>query len=191
MRYVGRSILLILGAYLLLILLVFLLGRYVVDFRGFFAAVIEKLSDRFVLLLFLLSESFTGMVPVDLFVIWTRKFEHPLPFLALLGLISYSGGVISYGIGKWISGRPAFRSYAERRLQSYMGFARKWGGAFIIIAALFPFTPFSLVVIALALLRYPFRLFLIFALARLFRFVLQVVFFFDLLKVQNWITAAF
>lgn len=42
-------------------------------------------------------------------------------------------------------------------MKIYNTFVRKWGGAFIIIAALFPFTPLSLVVIALTLFHYPFR----------------------------------
>ena len=83
---------------------------------------------------------------------------------------------------------PGVNAYTERRLFRYMDFARKWGGAFIIIAALFPFTPFSLVVIALALLKYPFRLFLLFALSRLVRFVLQGIIFFDILNLDRWIT---
>jgi len=187
-RYVGRSVLLILSIYLLVILIVFLSGKYLVDFSSFFEGIIDRLSDRFVILLFFLSESFTGMIPVDLFVIWAQKFEYPLLWLALLGVLSYAGGVISYGIGKWISKRPRIRAFTERRLQGYITFVRKWGGAFIIIAALFPFTPFSLVIIAVTLFHYPFRSFLLFALARLFRFVLQGIFFFDLLKLDHWIT---
>ena len=141
------------------------------------------------LILFFLSESFLGLVPVDLFVVWTQKFAHPLPYLALLGVLSYAGGVISYGIGSRISGMPNVNAYSERRLSRYMDFSRKWGGAFILIAALFPFTPFSLVVIALALLRYPFRLFLLFAMSRLVRFVLQGVIFFDILNLDRWISS--
>ena len=144
-------------------------------------------SDRFVIFLFFASESFTGMVPVDLFVIWAQKFDRPLPYLALLGILSYAGGVISYGIGSWVSRWPKIKGFTERRLENYIELIRKWGGAYIVIAALFPFTPFSLVVIAITLLKYPFRLFLLFALARLVRFVIQGVFFFDLLKVDSWI----
>jgi len=187
-RYVGRSVLLILSVYVLVVLVVFLVGKYLVDFNAFFGGIIERLSDRFVVLLFFLSESFTGMIPVDLFVIWTQKFERPLLWLALLGVLSYSGGVISYGIGLWIARRPRIKAFTERRLQGYITFVRKWGGAFIVIAALFPFTPFSLVVIAVTLFHYPFRSFLLFALARLFRFVLQGIFFFDLLKLDHWIS---
>jgi len=186
-RYVGRSVLLILLVYLLVILVVFLLGRYLIDFNGFFGGILEQLSNKFVVLLFFISESVTGMIPVDLFVIWTQKFDSPVLWLALLGVLSYTGGVISYGIGLWIARRPRIRSFTERRLKAYISFVRKWGGAFIVIAALFPFTPFSLVVIAIALFHYPFRNFLLFALARLVRFVVQGLIFFDLLKLDNWI----
>lgn len=186
-RFIGRSVLLSLSVYILLIAIVFLLGKYLVDFNAFFGGIIENLSDRFVILLFFISESFTGMIPVDLFVIWTQKFESPLFWLALLGILSYTGGVISYGIGLWIATRPRIKAFTERRLKGYMTFVHRWGGAFIVIAALFPFTPFSLVVIALTLFHYPFRNFLLFALARLVRFVLQGIILFDLLKLDNWI----
>jgi len=186
-RYVGRNVLWIVALYSLLILLLFLLGKYLVDFDAFFGRIIESLSGNFVFLLFFVSESFTGMIPVDLFVIWAQKFDNPLPSLFLFGALSYAGGVISYGIGRWISRRSRVKAYTERKLKVYIGFARKWGGAFIIIAALFPFTPFSLVVIALSTLKYPFRLFLLYALSRLVRFAIQGLFFFDLLKLDSWI----
>jgi hypothetical protein len=43
------------------------------------------------------------------------------------------------------------------------------------------------VVIAVTMLKYPFRLFLLYALTRLVRFVLQGIFFFDLLNVDSWV----
>ena len=186
-RYVGRSVLVIILCYVVFIALIFLIGKYLVDFNSIFRSLLERLSDGFVILLFFVSESFLGMVPVDLFVIWTQKFARPLPYLALLGFLSYTGGVISYQIGLWISRWPRIKSFTEKRLRNYIGFVRKWGGAFIIIAALFPFTPFSLVVIAVTMLRYPFRLFLLFALTRLVRFVLQGVIFFDLMHMDAWV----
>jgi membrane protein YqaA with SNARE-associated domain len=185
--YVGRNILYIIGGYLLVIIVLVLIGNTLVDFEALFTRFIGHFSDRFVLLLFFISESFTGMVPVDLFVVWCQKFENPVPYLLLLGALSYTGGVISYGIGTWISRRPRVKAYTKRRLKTYLGFIRKWGGAFLVIAALFPFTPFSLVVIAVTMMKYPFRLFLLFGLARLVRFVLQGIFFFDLLKIDTWI----
>lgn len=186
-KYVGRNVLLILAIYAVIVFLLYLIGKYLVDYDMLFRGIIEKLSDGIVITIFFVSESFTGMIPVDLFVVWTQKFQHPIPYLALLGILSYAGGVISYGIGKWISNRPRIKTYSERKLRIYINFVQKWGGAFIVVAALFPFTPFSLVVIAVTILKYPFRLFLLFALARLVRFVIQGIFFFDLLKVDSWI----
>jgi uncharacterized membrane protein YdjX (TVP38/TMEM64 family) len=187
-RYIGRNVFLIIAVYILVILIVFLLGKYLVDFDSFFKRIISHLSDKFVILLFFFSESIAGMIPVDLFVIWAQKFDKPLPWLALLGALSYAGGVISYGIGLWISRRPRIKAYTERRLKAYIGFVRKWGGAFIVIAALFPFTPFSLVVIAVTLFKYPFRSFLLFGLARLVRFMIQGIILFDVLKLHLWIS---
>ena len=186
-KYVGKNVLLILAVYAVIVFLLYLIGKYLVDYDMLFRGIIEKLSDGLVIAIFFVSESFTGMIPVDLFVVWTQKFQHPILYLALLGILSYAGGVISYGIGKWISNRPRIKTYSERKLRIYINFVQKWGGAFIVVAALFPFTPFSLVVIAVIILKYPFRLFLLFALARLVRFVIQGIFFFDLLKVDSWI----
>ncbi len=186
-NYVGKNVLLILAVYAVIVFLLYLIGKYLVDYDRLFQGMLEKLSDGLVITLFFISESFTGMIPVDLFVVWTQKFLHPLPFLALLGLLSYAGGIISYGIGKWISNRPRIKTYTEKRLKAYIKFVQKWGGAFIVVAALFPFTPFSLVVIAITMLKFPFRRFILYALARLVRFVLQGIFFFDLLKVDSWI----
>jgi hypothetical protein len=45
-----------------------------------------------------------------------------------------------------------------------------------------------MVVIALALLRYPFRLFLLYAVSRLVRFVIQGILFFDVIQMDKWIT---
>ena len=186
-KYVGRNVLLIIVVYVAVVFLFYLISKYLVDFNAVFQAVINSLSDRFVIILFFASESFTGLIPVDLFVIWTQKFEHPIPYLALLGILSYTGGVISYQIGLWISRWPKVKAYTEKRLRNYIEFVRKWGGAFIVIAALFPFTPFSLVVIAVTMLRYPFKLFLLYALTRLVRFLIQGVLFFDILNFDQWV----
>ncbi len=186
-RYVGWNVLKIILVYALVVLIVYFIGNYLFDFKRIFQVVLDRLSDRFVLLLFFISESFLGLVVVDLFVIWTQKFESPLIYLAILGVLSYIGGIISYFIGFLISRRPKIKAYTEKRLNKYFQFIRKWGGAFIIIAALFPFTPFSMVVISLTLLHYPFKPFLLYALTRLFRFVVQGVLFFDVLDIDAWI----
>lgn len=185
-RYVGWNVLKIIFFYAIFVVIIYFVGKYLLDYNKIFQSVLNRLTDRTTLIVFFLSESFLGLVPVDLFVIWTLKFEQPMIYLAILGILSYAGGIISYFIGSWISGMPKIKAYTEKRLEDYIKFTRKWGGAFIVIAALFPFSPFSMVTIAVSLLRYPFKQFLIYGLSRLVRFVLQGIVFFKLLNMDAW-----
>jgi membrane protein YqaA with SNARE-associated domain len=185
-RYVGLNVLKIIFFYAIFVVIVYFVGKYLLDYNKIFKSVLDRLSDRTTLLVFFLSESFLGLVPVDLFVIWTLKFTQPMIYLAILGILSYAGGIISYFIGLWISRMPGIKAYTERQLEGYIKFTRKWGGAFIVIAALFPFSPFSMVTIAVSLLRYPFKQFLLYGLSRLVRFVIQGIIFFHVLNVDAW-----
>ncbi len=183
MWWAGLKIIII---YTLVIVPLVLIAKKYINFEPFFQYIFDNLSDGFVLLLFLASESFLGMIPPDLFVIWTGKFRSPFLFLFILGLLSYTGGVISYYIGHWLSNRPKIKTYTERALNKYIILVRKWGGAFIIIAALFPFSPYSMVVIAVSLLKYPFRYFLLFGIARIVRFLVQGVFYLNILNLDTF-----
>ena len=159
-----------------------LLFKYLIDLQPIYDYIVNNLTNGFVLILFFLSESFLGLLPPDIFIIWASKFNSPMLFATILGILSYVGGIISYFIGHWLSTRPKIKAYSERALEKYILMAKKWGGAFIIISALFPFSPFSMVVIAVSLLKYPFRYYLLFGVSRIIRFVVQGVFY---LKIFN------
>lgn len=182
MWWAGLKIIII---YILVIVPLLLIAKKFINFNPFFQYIFDNLSDGFVLLLFLVSESFLGMIPPDLFIIWTSKFSSPLLFLTILGMLSYLGGVFSYFIGYWFSTRPRIKAYTEQALDKYIIMVRKWGGAFIIIAALFPFSPYSMVVMAVSLLKYPFRYFLLFGIARIARFLIQGVFYLNIMNLDT------
>jgi membrane protein DedA with SNARE-associated domain len=101
------------------------------------------------------------------------KFESPFLVLMLLGILSYVGAIVSYQIGYGLSKILGIKAYTDCKLEKYILLTRKWGSAFIVIAALFPFSPLSLVVIAVGMLKYPFKLYLLFGLSRIVRFVFQ------------------
>jgi hypothetical protein len=183
MWWTGLKIILIYFAVMIPLILLF---KYLVDLNPFFHYIVENLSDEFVLIVFLLSESFLGLIPPDIFIIWAGKFNSPLLFITILGILSYIGGIFSYFIGNRISTIPKIRAYSELALNKYILLARKWGGAFIVISALFPFSPFSMVVIAVSLLKYPFRLYLLFGLSRIIRFVVQGVFYLKILNLDTF-----
>jgi len=163
----------IIALYFAIVIPLVLIAKSLIDLDVVFNYLTGNFSDGFVLITFLISESFLGMIPPDLFMIWATKFDSPLLILTILGLLSYIGGIFSYLIGYWFSTRPKIKAYSERALNKYILLAGKWGGAFIIISALFPFSPFSMVVMAVSLLKYPFRLYLLFGISRIARFIFQ------------------
>ncbi len=182
--YMWKTALKIIGIYLLIMVPAVLAGKYLVDFNAIFIFITERFPDMLVFTVFFISESFLGMIPPDLFVIWATKFESPLLIMTVLGVLSYIGGVISYFIGSWLLKSKRIKAYSERVLDKYISLVRKWGGAFIIIAALFPFSPFSLVVIAVSLFKYPFRMYLLFGLSRIIRFIIQGILYLNMFKID-------
>lgn len=184
--YMWWTSLKIVVAYILIVVPVVLIGKRLIDFDRIFQFITNNLSDSLVFIVFTLSESFLGMIPPDLFVIWAAKFNSPFLLLTILGILSYIGGVLSYLIGYWLSKRPKIKAYSERVLEKYIKLVRKWGGAFIVIAALFPFSPFSMVVIAVSLLKYPFKLYLLFGISRIIRFIAQGVLYLNILNIDSY-----
>jgi len=182
MLLTGLKIILIYAAVMVPVVLI---GKYLIDVNSLFSFFTDHVSDPFVFIIFLLSESTFGMIPPDLFVIWSAKFNSPFLLLTILGILSYLGGVLAFYIGHLLSGQKKIKDYSERVLDKYIIMVRKWGGAFIIIAALFPFSPFSLVVIACSLLKYPFKLYLIFGISRIIRFVAQGVLYLGILNLDS------
>jgi membrane protein YqaA with SNARE-associated domain len=171
--YMGWTFLKIVALYMIIIVPLLILGKHLIDFNRIFHLLSDNFSDGFIVLTFFVSESLLGLIPPDLFLIWATKFHSPFLVFLMLGVLSYLGGIVSYWIGYWIAKSPGFKAYSERKLVKYIHLSNKWGGAFIVIAALFPLSPFSLVVIATSLLKYPFRLYLIFGLSRIVRFAVQ------------------
>ena len=181
----------IVALYFIIVIPIVLIGKSLIDFDRIFSYITENLPDSYVLTAFFISESFLGMIPPDIFMIWATKFSSPLLILLILGILSYIGGAISCQIGYWFSKRPKIKAYSERKLERYILLTRKWGGAFIIIASLFPFSPLSMVCIALGLLKYPFKLYLLFGISRIARFLFQGLLYSGLFNMDSMLAKLF
>jgi len=186
-QYVGSNVLKIFFIYGIIIGLLFFIDAFIFDFDRFFKDVLESLPDHYVLPVYFFSESTLGLIPGEILVIWSLKYDRVLLFLLMIGAISYAGGVTAYGIGRVILKRPRIRKYIVMKMERYIHFSRKWGNAFIVVAALFPFSPFPLVILALSLLHYPIKSYLFFGLIRIFRFLIQGILFFNVLNIDQWI----
>jgi membrane protein YqaA with SNARE-associated domain len=184
--YMWWTTLKIVLGYILIIVPVVLIAKHLIDFNQIFEYLFRNHSNWFIILVFFLSESFLGMIPPDLFVIWSAKFNDPFFMLTILGILSYIGGIISYFIGYWFSTRPSIKAYSERMLDKYIVLVRKWGGAFIIIAALFPFSPFSMVIMAVSLLKYPLKYYMFFGIVRIARFPIQGLLYLGILNMDTF-----
>jgi len=183
--YMWKTALKIILIYLAIMVPAILISNYLLDFNAVFEFITTRFKDWFVLTVFFISEVFLGMIPPDFFVIWSSKFNSPLLYLTILGVLSYAGGAVAYYIGVLLLKRKRIKEYSERVLSKYINMVRKWGGAFIVISALFPFSPFSIVVIAVSMFKYPFKLYLIYGLARIARFLIQGIFYIGILDIES------
>lgn len=173
-RFIATNVVRIIFFYGLIVIAVILIAKYVLNLNQIFQNIINGFSsDVQALTLFFISESILGLIPPDLFMLWAEKFEEPIYMLTFLGILSYLGGIVAYGIGLWISKREKIKNYIERRLNKYIVLTQKWGGAFLVISALFPFSPYAMVVLAVSMFKYPFPKLLLFGIARIIRFVVQ------------------
>ena len=124
----------------------------------------ESLSDITmatlgIFVIFFASESFLGLLPPEIFIAWTDQTVHPFANLALLSLLSYLGGVVSYGIGRGVLYIPSVHNYVEIKIEKQIENIRKWGGILIVVGALLPL-PFSIASMAAGIIKYDFKTYL-------------------------------
>jgi len=133
--------------------------------------VTQNYSDLSVFTLFLVSESFLGLLPPDIFIAWTKGSPSPLLYLSILAVLSYAGGVFSYYKGRTLLLIPKINDYLEGKMTKHIRNMQKWGGFLIVVGALLPL-PFAIACLAAGMIKFPQRSFFIFASIRVFRFVI-------------------
>ena len=138
-------------------------------------AMMEPLQERpfLVYSIFFASEVFFGIIPPEIFMVWAlnRGIIHYIEVIFLLTILSYSGGIIAFYIGKFFSDTRLFRKIKSgEAFQKYSYTYRKYGGILILIAAITP-VPFALISMISGSLSYRFRIYIRFAAFRILRFV--------------------
>lgn len=155
----------------LFVLAAWFIQRYILDVELLFNQVMFKLDTWMMLLIFFVSESLMGIIPPDLFVIWAGEFKYPWIMVTILGLLSTAGGVVAYYIGVGLQNVKWFYKIVYIRWESWFVKMKKWGGIFIVLAAILPI-PYSLVCALAGLINFRYKLFLILNLTRIARFYL-------------------
>ena len=153
------------------VLLLMAVNFFIIDINLLINNILETYSPKIVILCFLISESILGLIPPELFIMWSSKSGSPLLFLFALATASYIGGAVSYFIGVRISLMPAVSKHVERKIKQHIINLRKWGGLFIVLGAISPI-PHSIVSIGAGLIDYKFKYYLLWSLFRYLRFVI-------------------
>ena len=152
------------------VLLLMAVNYFITDINLLLNNIFEAYSPKIIVLSFLISESILGLIPPEIFILWSSKSDSPILFLFALASASYIGGIVSYFIGMRISLMPAVRKHIERKIKQHIINLRKWGGVFIVLGAISPI-PHSIVSIGAGLINYKFKYYLLWSLFRYLRFV--------------------
>ena len=121
---------------------------------------------------FIASEIIFGIIPPELFMIWSLKngiFDTYVMNVAFLSVISYCAGIIGYHIGKALLQFRYTQAFMRRNVQRYSNLLNKFGGFLILVGAITP-VPFSAICMLMGGTQYPFYRFLLISLARFARF---------------------
>ena len=156
---------------IILIVGVILLKRY---FTTQYDALEHFISDDYWLMftIFLISEVMVGIIPPELFMIWTKDDPAILYewVIIVLTVLSIAAGWINFYFGNKIGEMVFFRRFFGKKLKKYRNQYDQYGGGIIIVAALTPL-PFALISLIAGSLAYPVKKYLIFSSFRILRFV--------------------
>jgi membrane protein YqaA with SNARE-associated domain len=164
-------------------LFIFVTNYLIDDLEGSFIALVESVPHWSVYVMFFFTDSILlSIVPPDLFILWADSFQLKFLVLFFLGAVSYGAGIFAYFIGTRIADIPVVNSWLNRKFNHLTRSVNKWGGAFIIVAAVLPI-PWGPALIVSGMMKYSFRYLLLFSLARFARFFLYGLILFNVVDV--------
>ncbi len=149
----------------------YLFNKFIYNINDGLQAITENFSRVGVLFTFFVSETLLGLIPPEIFIAWSKKTSDPLINLSLLALLSYTGGIISYFIGRLALKIKSVKEYLEVKMAKHLKNTSKWGGFLILVGALLPL-PFSISCMTAGMIKYPLKGVLTFGLFRFLRFAL-------------------
>lgn len=156
---------------ILIILGLYLVNEYLFTIDDGLEFLTQTFSRTGVLIVFFISETLLGLIPPEIFIGWSKKTATPIFNLSILATLSYTGGILSYFIGKTIQKITTVKNYLEVKMAKHLKNTGKWGGFLILIGALLP-VPFSITCVAAGMIKYPLKGVVLFGLFRFVRFAL-------------------
>lgn len=168
-KFIGKSLRKAIIPIVLIVVGLLLFNKYVYNINDGLQTMTETFSTAGVLAVFFVSETLLGLIPPEIFIAWSKKTDDPVVTLAILATLSYTGGLITFFIGKASLRIKSFKNYLETKLTSQLKNTSKWGGFLIVVGALLPI-PFSITCLTAGMIKYPFKGVVLFGLFRFLRF---------------------
>ena len=155
-----------------LVIVIFFVKKY---FNQQYETIEHWVSDDYWLmfLIFLVSETLVGILPPELFMIWTKDDPAILYEWVIIAMtiLSLTAGWINFYFGYVISEMSYFQRFFGKRIEKYKKRFEEYGGGIIVVAALTPL-PFSLISLITGSLAYPRKKYLLYSSFRILRFVI-------------------
>ncbi len=155
----------------LVVIGLFVFNKYVYNINDGLQTMTETFSRTSLLITFFVSETILGLLPPEIFIAWCKKTPTPLVNLAILAVLSYSGGILAYYLGKASLKINAVKEYLEVKMAKHLKNTKKWGGFLILVGALLPL-PFAISCLTAGMIKYPIKNVIIFGLFRFLRFAI-------------------
>jgi len=156
------------------------LNNYLIDLESVTDWITIHLHWGILVVLLGLSETVTGLLPPDFFILWAHGFQYPWLMVLLLATVSYLGGLISYFIGQRLHRLPRIKNLIDVRFESHFAQIKRFGGLLIFLAAMTPL-PFAPVCTVAGMVHFRYRWFLWVSATRFLRFFLYAYFIFELI----------
>lgn len=144
--------------------------KYLIDFDAIFKYMFQEVNIYLIFVIFFVSESLLGLIPPDLFIAWAKHCPNQYLSIGILSILSYSGGLVAYIIGKQIRKIHKINKYVEKKFKKSFQLVNKYGGFIIVFAAIFPL-PFSTITMVAGVMHYPFRKLVLLGLFRFIRII--------------------
>jgi membrane protein DedA with SNARE-associated domain len=169
----------LLFALALLIGVLWAVNNYVIDIQALTERFTNEVHWSLVYLTLFVSEIVVGILPADLFIIWSQS--QPMPWLSIAALsgISYASGNISYWVGRRLHRNPKIHRWVHVNYATLFNPLRRFGGILIVVAALTPLS-FPAASTVAGMVQFPARWYRIYALSIIVRYFLFAAIIFGL-----------
>jgi membrane protein DedA with SNARE-associated domain len=126
-----------------------------------------------VYLIYFFSEIIIGIIPPEMFMMWSLEFTQGRNYIldvALLALISYAAGVVTYLFGIYFHKTVLYRYLRRRYLGKFEARFHQFGGFLLFVAAVTP-VPYSGICMVMGAVNYSKKKFFLITLFRFLRFI--------------------